>query len=522
MIKSLMLAVTILTQGGGYYSSVARNIQRWLKSENIEAKVVSKVELPSTEKLAFLVGFENPSASDLATLKAFRNRGGKMVVFYSASAKLGELMGVKPIGFSSAAYPGAWSQMNFTSKVPEGLPIAIRQTSTVLQRVRPIEGKSRVIATWVDRNGKGTGEPAWLASAGGFWMTHVLTADGDEDLKARLCAAIVGSVEPKKWNFASYNRRRNAKTRFWKEYALGQQPRRAEIHAVWDHTGAGLYPGNWPRTIKLLKDSHVTDLFVNVAGAGFAHYPSKVLPRSKLYTQEGDQLSACLKAAEGSGIRVHAWVLCFSGAWATPDRMKIFADRGWRLKLKNGELTEYLNPALPEVRAYLISAIEEIVRSYPVAGIHLDYVRWGDGTVKPKEAAQEVTRFVSEVRQKVRRPKWLTAAVYGKHPQCVASVGQDWPLWQDMNLIDYAVPMDYSALRQVFEELVANQSVKRSRAQKTIAGIGVTANESRLDAQQVIDQILISRKYNLAGNALFDLDVTLETAILPYLRLGIW
>ena len=45
----------------------------------------------------------------------------------------------------------------------------------------------------------------------------------------------------------------------------------AEIHAVWDHTGRGLYPGDWLHTISILKASHVTDLFVNVAGADFAH-----------------------------------------------------------------------------------------------------------------------------------------------------------------------------------------------------------------------------------------------------------
>ena len=32
----------------------------------------------------------------------------------------------------------------------------------------------------------------------------------------------------------------------------------------------------------------------------------------------------------------------------------------------------------------------------------------------------------------------------------------------------------------------------------------------------------MSRRYGFAGNALFDLDITLEKQILPYLRLGIW
>ena len=72
---------------------------------------------------------------------------------------------------------------------------------------------------------------------------------------------------------------------------------RPEIHAVWDHTGRGLYPGNWPKTMQVLRSANVTDVFVNVAGADFAHYPSSILPRSKAFSDYGDQMAACLRAA---------------------------------------------------------------------------------------------------------------------------------------------------------------------------------------------------------------------------------
>jgi hypothetical protein len=32
----------------------------------------------------------------------------------------------------------------------------------------------------------------------------------------------------------------------------------------------------------------------------------------------------------------------------------------------------------------------------------------------------------------------------------------------------------------------------------------------------------MTRKFGFAGNALFDLDITLEKQIFPYLKLGIW
>ena len=353
-------------------------------------------------------------------------------------------------------------------------------------------------------------------------MTHVLLADGDEDYKAQLLAAICGFVDPTLWNAAAFEKRESARIAALKSIAAKQSPRKGEIHAVWDHSGCGLYPGDWPRTIKLLKKSHVTDIFVNVAGAGFAHYPSNVLPRSKTFEQEGDQLAQCLAAAKGSGIRVHAWVLCFTATRATSDRLETFRKRGWRLKDRDGKLTEYLDPSIPDVREYLLSAIDEIRANYRVDGIHLDFVRWYERSVKPDGATAVITRFVAEARGRTKRPCWLTTAVLGKYPACIASVGQDWDSWLSGNLVDYVVPMDYTESLTQFESFVRQHADKPSHARRTIAGVGVTANESRLDAKAVIDQINVSRRYGLAGNAMFDLDVTLEKQILPYLKLGIW
>ena len=526
MLASFLLAVTVVAHEPGYVTSLANHIQRWLRSENVSSRVVTPAQMPSAlkgENLVFLVGFDKPTAAEMKTLRDLRARGGRLVVFHSAAPALADLMGVKPVGYSAAPYPGAWSRMDFSAKVPAGLPAYIRQSSSVLQRARPVEGRARVMATWSDRSGRSTGEPAWIASNAGFWMTHVLLADGDEDMKAQLLGAIVGSVDPRAWNIASHRARANARSASLREYALKQVPRRGEIHATWEHSGCGLYPGDWPRTMRLLRESRVTDLFVNVAGAAFAHYPSSVLPRSKTFEQEGDQLAACLAAAKGSGIRVHAWVLCFTATRGTPDRLEAFRKRGWRLKTPKGQMTEFLNPADAGVRSHVLAAVDELQARYPaLSGIHLDFVRWGDSAAKPKDAALHVSSFVAEARRHVKRPRWLTTAVYGKYPNCINSVGQDWYGWLESGTVDYVVPMDYTESRDVLTSLYAQHAVPKAHARRTIVGIGVTANESRLDARQVIDQINLSRAYGFAGVSLFDLDATLEKSILPYLRLGIW
>lgn len=517
--------IKVVAKESGYYASLAKHVVRWLDGHGVASDFTEGAALASAlgeAKLAFLVGYSDTTESEMRALRAFRERGGRLVVFHSASPQLAALMGVKPLGYRTAAYPGQWSRMVFSVRYPEGVPTAIRQTSTVLQRAEPLPGKGRVIATWSDRQGRPTGDAAWIATAGGYWMTHVLLADGDEALKARLLAAIVGGIDPKAWNFKAWRTKAEARHRETRDYAKRFAPRPGEIRAVWDHSGCGLYPGDWPRTMRVLAGAKVTDVFVNVAGAGFAHYPSAVLPRSKTYEQEGDQLAACLAAAKGTGIRVHAWMLCFTGTRGTPERQEIFRKRGWRLKTADGKLTEYLDPSNAEVREYLLKAVDEICARYRVDGIHLDFVRWYERAAKPKDAAGTISKFVAEARRRVRRPAWLTTAVLGKYPACVASVGQDWSGWLDAGLVDYAVPMDYTEDLTKFVSYLDQHAASKSHARRTIAGIGVTANESRLDARQVLDQLALARGKGLAGVALFDLDVTLEQDILPYLKLGPW
>jgi len=273
--------------------------------------------------------------------------------------------------------------------------------------------------------------------------------------------------------------------------------------------------------MRVLSRAHVTDLFVNVGGVDFAHYASAFLPRTRAFSLYGDQLSACLRAAQGTGIRVHAWFICFNATRAKTPCLETFRQRGWRLRdAKNGVLTSYLNPSMSGVQLYVLRAIDELTR-YPVAGIHLDFIRWGDAAAKPPTAAATITQFVAEVRRHVKRPKWLTAAVYGKYPNCIAKVGQDWPRWLDYDIVDYVVPMDYTSSTAMFKELLAQQMSPSRNARRTIIGIGVTANESNLNAREVIGQIGLARKCGFAGQSLFDLDAKLEGVILPALR-GVW
>ena len=515
----------MVAPGSGFGLSLGRHIVRWLGMNGVAADFVDEKVISSGlkgKKLAYLV---MPKPGHLPALSSFSAGGGKMFAFYSDSSKVASFFGVQMGTYKKADGSGRFSKIVFGNTAPRGVPCEIVQSSPNIFTASPVQGRSRVIATWCDRAGRSTGDAAVLASNVGWWMTHVLLADGDEKAKAQFLAAVAGSCVPGAWNYAAFAAKSKAQREADRKYAVAQKPKTGEVRAVWEHSGQGLYPGDWPRTFRELQRYGITDIFVNVAGAGFAHYPSKVLPPSSTFLQKGDQLSACLKAASGTGIRVHAWIMCFTGTRGSAARQKMFADRGWRLRNKKGELTEYLDPSNAELRNYLLNAVDELVRRYAVHGVHLDFVRWYEGAKLPANAPAPVGQFVAQSRVKVKsvRPSAVfSTAVFGKYPSCVAAVGQDWESWMDAGLVDWLVPMNYVEDGTKYSALLAQQCRTSAHARKIVSGIGVTAIESRLNVRQVIDQINTARRAGVAGIAFFDLDYTLVNDILPYLRLGLF
>ena len=517
--------IAVVAPNSGFVLSLGRHIVRWLGMNDIPADFVDEKAISTGlkgKKLAYLV---MPKAGHLSAMSSFAAKGGKMFAFYSDSPKVASFFGVKMGAYKKANGSGQFSKIVFGNTAPRGVPAEMVQSSANIFTAHPVQGRSRTIATWHDRAGRSTGDAAVLASNVGWWMTHVLLADGDEKAKAQFLAAVAGSCVPGAWSYASFVAKRKAQSESDRVYALAQSPKAGEIRAVWEHSGQGLYPGDWARTFRELQRYGITDIFVNIAGAGFAHYPSKILPPSSTLTQKGDQLAACLKASAGTGIRVHAWIMCFTGTRGSAARQQMFANKGWRLRSKKGELTEYLDPSNAELRNYLLSAIDEVTRRYAVHGVHLDFVRWYEGAKLPANATKPVGQFVAQARMKVKaaRPSAVfSTAVFGKYPSCVAAVGQDWESWLDAGLVDWMVPMNYVEDGAKYSMLVSNQCRTPSHARKIVSGIGVTAIESRLNVRQVIDQINTARRAGAAGIAFFDLDYTLVNDILPYLRLGLF
>ena len=338
-----------------------------------------------------------------------------------------------------------------------------------------------------------------------------------------------------------------------------QVPRPGEFIGVWDHDGTGFVPGDWNSTAAYLAASGVTAIFPNMVWGGCAHYPSKFLPPSNTLRLYGDQIAAGLAAAKAHGLQFHVWMVLGKLDGAPPEFVERMKKEG-RLQVTDAGATRpWLNPHHNANRALLLAVVDEIARKYPgIDGLHLDYIRLPDSLSDYSAATRarfesdtrkkcaawpaevkaggkrnaefrrwrtaDITRLVADIRAALRKANpraKLSAAVYGIAAPDGGNIAQYWPDWLKAGSVDFLTPMNYTESPAEFANLVRTQVSYPGAAGRIFPGIGVTADESRLDPAQVVHQIALLRQAGCPGFMLFDLTGTLRDETLPALRQGI-
>lgn len=596
-----------------------QRVSTWMRNAGIPHAVITEDDLirqdAESARVLLLPCNPRPPASVMNALRRFTAAGGHLIVCFSDSAELADLMGVKLGAPLQSRETGRWSAMVFEDPQAWRVPARVYQHSWSIRPAQPLSGRGRVIARWANANGQSAGEPAWIATDTGLWMTHLLM-DDDRANKESLLLGLIGRFDPSVWaaaarhaldhagqidsfpNFtaAVSNLRaqagdardavesalaratqahhaliRNHATGKFPEavaaaatarealteaYSLTQQPRAGELRGVWDHDGVGWYPGDWDRTCRELKSHGVNAIFPNVLWAGLAHYPSRVVPGSGTLRRLGDQMKACLDAARRNGLQVHAWKVLWQVENAAPEFVARLRKEGRLQQAADGKPVMWMNPALAANVNQELAAIEELARSYPLDGIHLDYVRFPDGNTCYSPASRRmfeswmgkalgpwptsvlsdrgradyrrwragvITDFVRQAHRRVKavNPNLkLSAAVWGGYPDTIDSIGQDWGTWLREGYVDFVCPMNYTEDRFRFSALLQKQLALPGSRGRVYPGIGVTASESQLRADEVIEQIAILRRQGAPGFVLFDLSQSLRTDTLPALGRG--
>ena len=563
--------------------------------------------------VAILAYNPSPDPREVGVLESFVRRGGKLMVFFGADPALARLMDLTVAPRMVDLKSGRWCSFRFGCAAPAFVPERVWQQSRSMRPAYPASDRAQVIAWWEDSEGHALPEPAWVASPNGFWMSHILLDDGDTWNKQRMLLAMLAFHEPSLWQpaarrcleaagslnrFPSYSQTVDAialasrgrtveedvsaslvradglrdelgllirygryahaveRSRWLRDglihaYALAVNSHPNEVRAVWDRTGLGLYPGDWDRTCRELAEYGLTDILPNMLSAGVAHFPNRILPSSPIVPVHGDQLAACVAAAHAHGMRVHVWKICWNLDGAPDALINDLRGKGRLQRTDTGAVVNWLCPSHPDNLRQEREMAGDIVRLYPVDGIHLDYIRYPDSHAcfcvgcrqrfeqaigkpvaqwpMPKGAVAlrreydrwrcaQITRMVDETSCLVRsvNPRVrVSAAVFGMYPSCADSVGQDWGQWLAKGLVDFVCPMNYVTNTQQFAELVSRQMKVPGASGRILPGLGVTAGESWLDPVQVLDQIAVTRQQGCGGYALFGLNRVLATELLP-------
>jgi len=344
--------------------------------------------------------------------------------------------------------------------------------------------------------------------------------------------------------------------------ASGASLPKGELRGLWVVRTALVSPQAVDSVVDEAEEAGLNALFVQVRGRGDAFYHSSLAPRSPLLErqpQKFDQLKRLIARARTRGLQVHAWVNVLLTAhfgqplpdghvlekhpdWAMVPKSQmaaaLVASGSRRLQLiaaagrAEGDVEGYyLTPAAPGVAAHLEAVVREIVRAYPVDGLHLDFIRYpgptfdyskpmlegfqkrtGGGDLIGQPAAHPTewdayrrelltaltTRLADAARQE-RPGLVLSAAVAPDEAQAVNNKFQDWPRWLASGVLQALCPMTYTPDSRLFSMQVAAVRERTGPGQPLWAGIAAY----RLDVAGIVEKVALARQAGAQGVVLF-------------------
>ena len=361
----------------------------------------------------------------------------------------------------------------------------------------------------------------------------------------------------------------------------------SEVRALWVVRTTLTSPEKIRQLVSSAADNGFNTLIVQIRGRGDAYYNSRVEPRAmELKDQPAsfDPLALTLTEARKRGLKVHGWIN--TNLLANLDALPVSPDHvyhkhpewlavpkpvaaelynvsprdpAYRQKIvewskaNRGELEGvYTGPANPKVRDHIYNIWMDVLKRYPVDGLHFDYVRFASPDfdysrtslekfrkwLEPQLSADErkqlkqalktnplaapemhaakfadfqreqVTMLVERIYRAVKKRKpeaLVSAAVFANDENAYTRRFQDWRRWLQMGILDVACPMAYSTDTAVFQKQIEVATTTAHNAKRQVwAGIGAY----RIPSESAVEKINVARALNAEGFILFSYDFT--------------
>ena len=149
--------------------------------------------------------------------------------------------------------------------------------------------------------------------------------------------------------------------------------------------------------ILFAEENNLNKIFFQVRGRGDALYESQIVPKYEKIDSLFDPLSYIINITENKDIEVHAWFNTYI-LWSSPSMPKdslhfyylcpeCFAtdfngksDKSINLNQNQSANWEgvFLSPLNMKVNNHILMVIDELINSYNIDGLHLDYIRFQD------------------------------------------------------------------------------------------------------------------------------------------------
>jgi len=177
----------IADPGGGREAETARQhlarMERVLQRAGIPNDVLSQEQVLAGAldgyDVAIIPHAPNLSGAAKAMLKSFCTDGGKVMCFYTTNG-LDAVLGLQGLSYVASPDRTLFCHVRCRTDVLKGLPVGFDQVSWNVSVPAPGQ-KTIVLADWLDATGRDSGYAAATISQGGFFFSHVLLAEGDEN-----------------------------------------------------------------------------------------------------------------------------------------------------------------------------------------------------------------------------------------------------------------------------------------------------------------------------------------------------
>ena len=275
---------------------------------------------------------------------------------------------------------------------------------------------------------------------------------------------------------------------------------------------------------------------------GSVKYQSKIA-RVDPVAADWDPLAVLAEEAQKAGIEVHPCLDPFRAG-----ERSVIQDERLYERNREGKLLPQLCAAAEESHRYKLDLFEELMDRYPIAGVHMDRIRYDSEDecfcercrsefkaktgVDPLEIgkssefnayserganrkhpaweawvewrARWITKFVEELSDLTKRKgRELSAAVFMEYPECIVYEGQDWGDWGERGLVDVMMPMTYTNSTLMVKRRTRNHIAQVKGGCHIWEGLSNDSCRSLLNTEALVAQSKVAKEEGAEGVVFF-------------------